>query len=275
MICLRGNNDAALQGEGFTPEEESLPFYLAKATTAVPEDCPPDTRIDIVYWRQMDGDPNKTFIEGQFNDALAAAAGGIQARRWRGIVERESVLYIDPGFKAKHGGRSKQLDSTTLQELAALHHPELRGWVYEAVAGLVYREPITNIAVGDFFLVSLQGTLSFFMKTQGWCVIANLPVDEAAAGLEIQTVGDATWYYFEADDLNGKFKAFKPVKGGGECTSEVRVSHLLLKLTPGDVKSKKLSWATKQKLIKSKFQSTRNLWVLDEEDKVLIPKKSK
>jgi hypothetical protein len=60
-----------------------------------------------------------------------------------------------------------------------------------------------------------------------------------------------------------------------ECTSEVRVSHLLLKLTPDDVKSKKLSWATKQKLIKSKFQSTRNLWVLDEEDKVLIPKKSK
>jgi hypothetical protein len=47
MICLRAKNDAALQGEGFTPEEESLPFYLAKATSAVPEDCPADTRIDI------------------------------------------------------------------------------------------------------------------------------------------------------------------------------------------------------------------------------------
>jgi hypothetical protein len=237
-----------------------------------------------VYWRQKDGDPNKTFIEGQYNNpVVAAAGGGNTTRRWKGVVERESVLYIDPGFKAKHSGRSKQLDSTTLQELAALHHPELRGWVYEAGAGLVFRDPITNIAVGDVFLVSSQATPSFLMKTNkeglkkaGVVVVrANVPVDEAAAGLEIQTVGDATWYYFEADDLNGKFKAFKPVKGGGECTSEVRVSHLLLKLTPGDVKSKKLSWDTKQKLIKSKFQSTRNLWVLDEEDKVLIPKKSK
>ena len=250
----------------------------------MPEGCPPDTRINIVYWRQKDGDPNKTFIEGQYNDPVVAAAGGGNVvHRWKGVVERESVLYIDPGFKTKHGGRSKQLDSTTLQELAGLHHPELRGWVYEAGAGLVFREPITNIAVGDVFLVSSQATPSFLMKTNkeglkkaGVLVVrANVPVDEAAAGLEIQTVGDATWYYFEADDLNGKFKAFKPVKGGGECTSEVRVSHLLLKLTPGDVKRKKLSWATKQKLIKSKFQSTRNLWVLGEEDKVLIPKKSK
>ena len=134
--------------------------------------------------------PTRRSLRVSSNDPVVAAAGGGNVvHRWKGVVERESVLYIDPGFKAKHGGRSKQLDSTTLQELAALHHPELRGWVYEAGAGLVFRDPITNIAVGDVFLVSSQATPSFLMKTNkeglkiaGVLVVrANVPVDEAAA----------------------------------------------------------------------------------------------
>jgi hypothetical protein len=282
IICLRAKNDDQLQGSGFSPEEESLPFYLAKATSAVPADCPSATLVPIVYWRQMEGDPNKTFIEGQFNDPSAAAGSGL-TRLWRGTVERDSVLYVDPGFKDKKSGRSKVLNSTTLKELAELCNPDLRGWAFEpgAGAGLVYREPISKISVGDFFLVTCLATPKFLktpqnkeaLKKAGAVVVrANVGVEGAAAGLEVKSVEDATWYYFADGDLNSKFKLLKPARLSGEMTSEISVSSLLQTISPAEGKSKKLRWETKVKLIASKFPTVKNLWRLDEENRVLLPK---
>jgi hypothetical protein len=282
IICLRAKNDAQLQGAGFTPEEEALPFYLAKATSAVPEDCSSATLVPIVYWRQMEGDPNKTFIEGQFNDPSAAAGSGL-TRLWRGTVERDSVLYVDPGFKDKKGGRSKVLNSTTLKELVELHNPYLRGWAFEsgAGAGLVFREPITHISIGDFFLVTWSATPVFLktkqmkevLKKAGAVVVkANVGVEGAAAGLEVQSVADVTWFYFNDGDLNENFKLLKPKRMSGEVTSEVSVSSLLRKISPAEARSKRLNWESKQKIFASKFTTLKNLWTLDLVSKTLVSK---
>jgi hypothetical protein len=280
IICLRAKNDDQLQGDGFTPEEESLPFYLAKATSAVPEDCPSDTLVPIVYWRQMEGDPNKTFIEGQFNDTSAAAGSGL-TRLWRGTVERASVLYVDPRFKDKKGGRSKVLSSTTLREISELLNPELRGWAFEPGVGLVFREPITKVSIGDFFLVSWSATPAYLktkqmkevLKKAGAVVVkANVGVEHAAAGLEVQSVQSVTWFYFNESDVNDKFKLLKPKGVSGEATSEVRVSSLLRKISPAEARSKKLNWESKQMIYASKFPSLKNLWSLDLVNKTLVSK---
>ena len=111
------------------------------------------------------------------------------------------------------------------------------------------------------------------MKTAGAVVVrSNVRLEAAAAGLEVQSVGDVTWYHFEDNDLNGKFKPFEQVKGRGKVTSEVSVSALFRKLTAAEVRSKKLNWATKQALIASKFSTIRNIWELDEDDECLLQK---
>jgi hypothetical protein len=282
IICLRSKNDEQLQGDGFTSEEEALPFYLAKATAAVPGDCSSATLVPIVYWRQMEGDPNKTFIEGQFNDPSAAAGSGL-TRLWRGTVERNSVLYVDPGFKDKKSGRSKVLNSTTLRELAELLNPGLRGWVFEpgAGAGLVFREPITHISIGDFFLVTWSATPNFLkikaikeeLKKAGAVVVkANVGVEAAAAGKEVRSVADVTWFSFNDGDLNEKFKLLKPKRVSGEVTSEVSVSSLLRKISPAEARSKKLNWESKKKIVASKFPTLKNLWALDYDSKSLVAK---
>jgi hypothetical protein len=66
LVCLRDKDDVVQKGKGFTPEEEALPFFLAKSTCDVPEGCHPTTVVEIIYWRQTEGNPNKHFIEGQF-----------------------------------------------------------------------------------------------------------------------------------------------------------------------------------------------------------------
>jgi hypothetical protein len=248
----------------------------------VPGDCPSATLVHIVYWRQMEGDPNKTFIEGQFNDTSAAAGSGL-TRLWRGTVERNSVLYVDPGFKDKKSGRSKVLNSTTLRELAELHNPGLRGWVFEpgSGAGLVFREPIAHISIGDFFLVTWSATPNFLktkeikevLKKAGAVVVkANVGVEAAAAGKEVRSVTDVTWFSFNDGDLNEKFKLLKPKRVSGEVTSEVSVSSLLRKISPAEARSKKLNWESKQKIVASKFSTLKNLWALDFDSKSLVAK---
>ncbi len=204
MVCLRSKDDVQLQGKGFSPEEESLPFFLAKAISAVPAGCDPQSLIEVVYWRQPEGDPNKFFVEGQFQNERDAVGSG--SHILTGVVARNEVLYVDPVFKNKTG-RNKLFDSTTLMELAKLSHPQLRGWVYEDKVRLVYREPITVIEIGDLFIVPwtaatpliLKDNYKERLKSAGVVVPqANVPIDVAAICLDGQIVPDVYWFFLTA-----------------------------------------------------------------------------
>jgi hypothetical protein len=61
LICLRDRDDVKFTGEGFTEDEEALPFYLAKAVQECPAGASEDTEILVSYWRQPDGDPNAIY----------------------------------------------------------------------------------------------------------------------------------------------------------------------------------------------------------------------
>jgi hypothetical protein len=286
LVCLRDKDDVVQKGKGFTPEEEALPFFLAKSTCDVPEGCHPTTVVEIIYWRQTEGNPNKHFIEGQFINPKDSLGSG--AHVWTGSVRRNEVLYVDPGFK-KNTGRSRTFDQQTLMELASLHNPQLRGWVYEAKVGLVFRQPIAQIDIGDFFIVDWKATPQFLLdehkirlKSAGVVVIkSNVRVDDASGGVETKTVPDVSWFFFDKDDLNLKFKPFlttsrgrgkQRVLGGQEVRSEVKVSSIFQIISPLEAVGKKLDNDSKKKLIESNFFSVRSVWVWDIEKKKLLPK---
>jgi hypothetical protein len=289
LVCLRSKDDVQLQGKGFSPEEESLPFFLAKAISAVPAGCDPQSLIEVVYWRQPEGDPNKYFVEGQFQNERDAVGSG--SHIWTGVVARNEVLYVDPVFKNKTG-RNKLFDSTTLMELAELFHPQLRGWIYEDKVGLVYREPITVIEIGDLFIVPWTATPLFLkdnnkerLKSAGVVVAqANVRIEVAATRLDGQIVPDVSWFLFDGDNLNSKFKPFKIPSGKGKKTgkgaagdmrSEVNVSALMLKISPAEALAKKLNNESKKKLIEVKIPTLKNVWVWDIEKRRLLAKKGK
>jgi hypothetical protein len=111
------------------------------------------------------------------------------------------------------------------------------------------------------------------LKKAGAVVVkANVGVENAAAGLEVQSVQSVTWFYFNESDVNDKFKLLKPKGVSGEATSEVRVSSLLRKISPAEARSKKLNWESKQMIYASKFPSLKNLWSLDLVNKTLVSK---
>jgi hypothetical protein len=285
LVCLRDKNDVVLKGKGFSAEEEALPFFLAKSISDVPEGCPPTTIVDVVYWRQTEGNPNKHFIEGQFVNPKAPM--GSSAHVWTGTVRRNEVLYVDPGFKS-NTGRSRVFDQQTLMELATLYNPQLRGWVYESGVGLVFRQPIDQIEIGDFFIVDWKATPQFLLddhkarlKTAGVVVIkSNVRVDDASDGVETRIVPDVSWFFFDKDDLNLKFKPFltssrgrgkQRVQGGLEVRADVKVSSILQKISPLEAVGKKLDIDSRKKLIESKF-STLKHWVWDIEKKKIFSK---
>jgi hypothetical protein len=289
LVCLRSKDDVQLHGKGFSPEEESLPFFLAKAISAVPAGCDPKSFIEVVYWRQPEGDPNKYFVEGQFQNERDTVGSG--SHIWTGVVARNEVLYVDPVFKNKTG-RNKLFDSTTLMELAELFHPQLRGWVYEDKVGLVYREPINLIEIGDMFVVPWTATPLFLkdnhkerLKSAGVVVAqANVRIEVAAARFDGQIVPDVSWFLFDGDNLNSKFKPFKIPSGKGKKTgkgaagdmrSEVNVSALMLKISPAEALAKKLNKDSKKKLIEVKIPTLKNVWVWDIEKRRLLAKKGK
>ena len=285
IICLRDKNDTALVGAGFTAEEETLPFYLAKAKTSAPEGSPPSTKIEIAYWRQPEGNPNLAFIAGI---AAPADTGGPVKKVWTGVVERNSILIAEPTFKPLPG-RNKVLDEGTRMMLAELNHPQLQGWVYDkAEHVLVRREAITEVEVGDFFLVSWKTAPAAVRKSAlkeqlpiaGVLVVqAKVPVSSAAV-LAAGSVEGVTWYRFAKDDLNAKF-VFLVIPGDPEApkkrstaqhavVSSVLVTDLLMRISPDEGVKQKLCFDTKRKLIAGKFQTLQN-WSIVKKKLVYTP----
>jgi hypothetical protein len=271
IICLRSEDDEKLEGKGFRPAEEALPFYLARAVNEIPEDCPGSTIVQIAYWRQEDGNPNRAFIEG--------IQSGVGNKKWMGTVERSSILIVDPVFKTRNTRGSKSLHQSTLQAIAELHHPKLQGWSFDAREGcLVKKEVIVEVNVGDFFIVSwnsaplaIRRDNSVALKSAGILIVEALTPVTAEGVLESESIDQVKWYSFTNDDVNDKFKELivppadgkQKKSGGGKKPFQLQVSELLLRLTANEEVKKKLSKETKQKLVEGKFPTLLSKWKLN------------
>jgi hypothetical protein len=89
---------------------------------------------------------------------------------------------------------------------------------------------------------------------------------------------------FDGDNLNSKFKPFKIPSGKGKRTgkgaagdmrSEVKVSALMLKISPAEALAKKLTNESRKKMIDSKIPTLKNVWIWDIEKRKLMPKKNR
>jgi len=273
IICLRSEDDTVQEGKGFSPAEEKLPFYLAKTVNETAKDCPDSTMMPIVYWRQVDGNPNRAFIEG--------IQAGVGNKKWMGSVERSSVLFIDPLFLSKSTRGSKYLHHSTLQGIANVLNPKLLGWSYDEREGcLVKKEVITEVNVGDFFVVSwnsaplaIRKDLTVELKSAGILVVEALNPVTAEGVQELEAIDQVKWYRFVGDDVNAKFKELKvPDSAAGQKKQKVgavikpfqlNTSELLVRLTVSEGVQKKMTKATKQKLFEGKFQTLLAKWKLN------------
>ena len=127
MIILLREHDDTLHGVGFTEEEEKLPIMLAKCKADVPATASEDQLIHVAWYRQLEGDPNKKFIQG--------VCSGRGRKQWTSRVRRGGVLLI--GAEMKKDG---SLTARTRKSLADLGHEALAEWEYRTGAGLVRRE---------------------------------------------------------------------------------------------------------------------------------------
>jgi hypothetical protein len=275
IICLRSDDDE-LKGNGFSSAEEALPFYLARAVNEIADDCPGSTNIPIVYWRQVDGNPNRAFIEG--------IQSGVGSKKWMGFVERSSILIVDPVFKTKSSRGSKTLHQTTLKAISELHHPKLQGWSYDAREGcLVKKEVIVEVNVGDFFIVSwnsaplaIRKDLHVELKSAGILIVEALTPVTAEGVLESEAIDQVQWYRFANDDVNDKFKLLQVASqaadggkqkqklgAGGKKPFQLQVSELLVRITANEAIKKKLAKVTKQKLVEGKFPTLLSKWKLN------------
>jgi hypothetical protein len=273
VICLRSEDDTVQEGKGFSPEEEKLPFYLAKTVNETAKDCPDSTMIPIVYWRQVNGNPNRAFIEG--------IQAGVGSKKWMGSVERSSVIIIDPLFTTKGARGSRTLHSTTLKAIAEVFNPKLQGWSYDKREGcLVKKEVISEVNIGDFFIVSwnaaplaIRRDLTVELQSAGILVVeTKTPVtDDGVLGDE--KIDQVIWYRFVNDDVNAKFKVlpFPDAAAKGKKKKvdvvgkpfQLSVSELLVRLTPNEGVNKKITKATKLKLFEGKFPTLLTKWKLN------------
>ena len=285
VLVLRDPGDPVYTGPGFTAAEHNLPFWLAHVRVAcLAKDAAvnPDTLVDVVFWRQLQGNPNGVFIEGRESSTSRAPVrghwGGKRAKKsnvWSGTIKRSAVLLVNPGFKNKKG-ISKSLHSATLEAVASLRHPVLNGWIYEKGVGLVFRTPLESFEKGSMFLVPLtlappalktmlnKGAAAYWgtipssnVRFPAAVVKALVSCEVLSASAEVQAIGAVSWFYFKDGDPNNALLEFKPSAGKGKKNPihfTINLSALMIKLSASDVKKKLLSVATKAAVARFLFR---------------------
>jgi hypothetical protein len=198
FVILQRTNDV-LEGDGFTPEEESLPFTAGKAMSAWSVDSPGNDEVLIHWWRQPRGDPNLSFIKGVDG----------KSKNWTSHVPRDSVLLVNPSITWAKRHASFKLLTLSKKQLVELHHPSLRGWVVVPTYGLVYCDPSDTVgeaSVGDYLLVSTRAAppavtkfLDGDQRTTPFLLVRVEQVDVNRSRLYVQ------WFRAFNNDVNDRF----------------------------------------------------------------------
>ena len=114
-----------------TTEEEMCPIMLARVTTAV-TDLRPDAEVTVEWWRQKEGNPNKTFTR--------AVLAGYSTRAWTQTISRSSILLANIVIRCskKDTNKPKKLPVRAKKDLVELGHEALKTWKYVPRIGLVW-----------------------------------------------------------------------------------------------------------------------------------------
>jgi hypothetical protein len=191
-----------------TGEEEmkttvQLPFSLAKVLADCDEDPPAGTKIKIHWYWQGSGNPNLAFVAGVLS--------GSGQKPWTAEIPRESVLLINPTFKANN----LTLKSDSLKSLESLRHKCLVGWKHRATFGLVFENPIWDLKsaeIGSTLVCPIkevpQGVHRSGQKHQvSVTPLVSVPVT-AEVGVDAAGVSmfEGNWFVPVSGDPNGLFK---------------------------------------------------------------------
>ena len=130
IVLRRVDAEETLVGE-MTTEEEMCPIMLARVTKDV-TDLRPDAPVIVEWWRQKEGNPNKTFTR--------AVLSGYSTKAWVQTISRSSILLANIQIRCTHKDRNKpkKLPVRAKKDLVEIGHEALQTWKYVPRIGLVW-----------------------------------------------------------------------------------------------------------------------------------------